>query len=149
MFPSNHSGIKLLNLLLRNSNSCNKLLCVSPISNSYVILISTIFFNIWCYNKSFNQKFETSYKSECDVKSHTCSNVAVQRPRHVPRHKCQSIKRQKCRDVPHVTNDLKCVHVPIQSCQHVPVKITIDVPQETCHQVKYVVCVVSKLVGKH
>ena len=83
----------------------------------------------------FFQQLVTSYKSVCEAETGACSKVAVQTPRHVPRHKCQSVQREACRDVPHVTRDLKCVHVPTQECRHVPVKLPVDVPQEKCYKV--------------
>ena len=42
---------------------------------------------------------ETRYESECEVKTGSCSEVAVQTPRHVPRHKCQSAQREAMGDI--------------------------------------------------
>ena len=42
---------------------------------------------------------ETRYESECEVKTDSCSEVAVQTPRHVPRHKCQSAQREARGDI--------------------------------------------------
>ena len=83
----------------------------------------------------FFQQLVTSYKSVCEAESGACSKVAVQTPRHVPRHKCQSVQREACTDVPHVTYELKCVHVPTQECRNVPVKLPVDVPQANCFKV--------------
>ena len=53
----------------------------------------------------------------------------------MPRHKCKSARKEKCKHVPHVVQDIKCVHVPTQDCLQVPVKISVDVAKETCHKV--------------
>ena len=103
------------------------------------------------------QLLETSYEPACaDTRggSSTCRHaVAVQRPRRVPRHRCRSVAREKCREVrglgvtsykcyrvyvqvPHVTAAWRCVHVPTQDCRHVPVSVAVDVPEEKCRQVK-------------
>ena len=78
--------------------------------------------------------FDTKYKASCD-EGGVCTNVAVQEPRQVPRHKCQSVNKEKCRDTPHVIRELKCVHKPIQDCQEVPVKIVENVAKQSCRQV--------------
>ena len=83
----------------------------------------------------FFQQLLTSYKSVCEAETGACGKVAVQTPRHVPRHKCQSVQREACRDVPHVTRDWKCIHVPTQDCIQVPVKLPVNVPEEKCVQV--------------
>merc|ERR1711976_37630 len=86
------------------------------------------------------KRLETSYKKEGDGVRGVCVQVAVQQPKNVPRHKCKSIQEKKCRDVPHVTQELKCVHVPIQECTQVPVQVAVDVPRESCHQVPKKYC---------
>ena len=78
--------------------------------------------------------FDTKYKAVCSEEG-VCSKVAIQEPRQVPRHKCQSVNKEKCREVPHVIEDLKCVHKPIQDCQEVPVKRLESVAKQSCHQV--------------
>ena len=38
--------------------------------------------------------------------------------------------------VPRVTAAWRCVHVPTQDCRHVPVRVSVDVPEEKCRQVR-------------
>ena len=47
-----------------------------------------------------------------------------------------SLRRRKCRNVPQIINEKKCVYLPTQSCKNVPVQVNVDIPRKNCTQVR-------------
>ena len=45
-------------------------------------------------------------------------------------------RQRKCRNVPQIQNEKRCVYLPIQSCKNFPIQVTVDIPRENCTQVR-------------